>query len=133
FLEGDPDQPIIVGSVYNAANMPPYTLPDNMTQSGLKTRSTLKGGAETFNELRFEDKKDSEEVYFHAQKDFNRVVEYNDTLKVGSDKVADGSQTNEIYKNRTTTIKTGDETFTVEKGSRTDKIKANDTLTVEDG
>ena len=84
FLEGDPDQPIIVGSVYNANNMPPYTLPDNATQSGLKTRSSLKGEAEHFNELRFEDKKDSEQVYFHAQKDFDRVVENNDTLKVGS-------------------------------------------------
>src|SRR5262249_40929039 len=57
FEEGDPDQPIIVGSVFNAANMPPYKLPDMKTQSVLKTRSTLKGTAENFNELRFEDKK----------------------------------------------------------------------------
>ena len=39
FFEGDPDQPVIVGAVYNADNMPPYTLPDNKTQSGIKSRA----------------------------------------------------------------------------------------------
>jgi type VI secretion system secreted protein VgrG len=131
FLEGDPDQPIIVGSVYNAQQMPPYTLPDNKTQSGIKTRSTLKGAAENFNELRFEDKKGSEQVYFHAEKNFDRVVENNDTLKVGSDKADDGSQTIEIYKNRTETVKTGDEKVTIEQGNRTHSVKKDDTLTVE--
>ncbi len=63
--------------------MPPYTLADNKTQSGYLSRSTLKGSSANFNQLRFEDKKGSEEVYFHAEKDFNRVVENNDTLKVG--------------------------------------------------
>jgi type VI secretion system secreted protein VgrG len=134
FLEGDPDQPIIVGSIYNAQVMPPYTLPDNKTQSGLKTRSTLKGTEDNFNELRFEDKKGSEEVYFHAEKDYNRVVENNDTLKVGSDKADDGSQTIEIYKDRTETIKTGNETVTIEKGNRTHTLKKGDeTVTLETG
>jgi type VI secretion system secreted protein VgrG len=133
FQGGDPDQPLIVGSVYNADLMPPYTLPDNMTQSGLKTRSTPKGEAENFNELRFEDKKGSEEVYFHAELNFNRVVENNDSLKVGSDQADDGSQTNEIYKNRTTTLKTGDDKLTLEQGSRTDEINKDRSVTIKTG
>lgn len=134
FLEGDPDQPIVVGSVYNAENMPPYTLPDNMTQSTIKTRSTTKGTAENFNEIRFEDKKGSEEVYVHAEKDFNRVVENNDTLKVGFEKKDKGDQTIDIHNNRTVTIAEGNELFTVKKGTRTVNVDTgDDTHTVAKG
>ncbi len=104
FEEGDPDRPIVVGSVYNAENMPPYTLPDNKTQSGYLSRSTLQGTDQNFNQLRFEDKKDSEEIYFHAEKDFNRVVENNDTLKVGFDKKDKGDQTIQIFNNQNNTV-----------------------------
>jgi type VI secretion system secreted protein VgrG len=136
FLDGNPDRPIIVGSVYNDQNQPPYTLPDNKTQSGIKSRSSLNGTADNYNELRFEDLKGSELITFHAEKDFERVVENNDTLTVGvdgSESLKDGSQTNTIYKNRTTTIKTGDETFTVEQGKRTETIEGDDSLTVKTG
>jgi type VI secretion system secreted protein VgrG len=136
FEEGDPDKPIIVGCVYNATNMPPYALPDNKTQSGIKSRSSTQGTSEEFNELRMEDKKGSEEVYFHAQKDFNRVVENNDTLKVGSSDskyCPDGSQTISIYKDRTSTIETGDETHTVKQGKRTETIQQDDTLDIKQG
>lgn len=151
FLEGDPDRPLVTGRVYNGDNMPPYGLPDNRTRSTVQTRSSLKGTQETFNELRFEDKKNEEEVYFHAEKDFNRVVENDDTLKVGFDKkdkgdqtievfnnqtvkigtseADDGSQTIEIYKDRTTTLKTGDETLTITSGDRTIKISAGKSTT----
>ncbi len=67
FIEGDPDQPIIIGSVYNADTMPPYALPDEKTKSTIKTNSSKGGGG--FNELRFEDKKGSEQIFIHAQKD----------------------------------------------------------------
>ena len=69
FLEGDPDRPLIVGSVYNAEQMPHYTLPDEMTKSYIKTNST-KGG-DGYNEILFEDKKDEERLYLHAQKDMD--------------------------------------------------------------
>ena len=115
FIDGDPDQPIITGCVYSATNMPPYTLPDNFTQSGIKTRSLTQGGdggSEEFNELRFEDKQGSEDIYFHAQKDFHRVVENDDDLKVGHD------QTIEIKNHRTETVKDGNEKITIETGNR---------------
>jgi type VI secretion system secreted protein VgrG len=84
FLEGDPDRPLIVGMVYNSEAMPPYELPDNKTQAGIKTRSTLSGSAETYNELRFEDRKDAEHVYLHAERNFRAVVENDDSRSVGN-------------------------------------------------
>ena len=82
FIEGDPDQPIIVGSIYNPQTMPPYDLPANKTQSGVKSRSSKGGGAANFNEFRFEDKKGKEEVYLHAEKDWTIMVE-NDKNQIG--------------------------------------------------
>jgi type VI secretion system secreted protein VgrG len=107
--------------------MPPYTLPDNKTQSGLKTRSSMQGGTADFNELRFEDKKGSEDIYFHAQKDFHRVVENDDDLKVGHD------QTIEVTNNRTETVKEGNETVTIKTGTRSHTVEGDETLTVNTG
>ena len=66
YINGDPDQPIVVGSIYNGANPPPY---DSPTQSGLKTRTTPNGSSTQGNELRFEDQEDKQEVFLHAEKD----------------------------------------------------------------
>ena len=79
FIEGDPDRPIITGRVYNAAQMPPYGLPANATQSGWKSNSSLGGGG--FNELMFEDKKGEELVNFQAEKDHVLLVK-NDRSKL---------------------------------------------------
>jgi type VI secretion system secreted protein VgrG len=85
FEEGDPDQPLIVGSVYNYDNMPPYTLPDHKTRSGLKTRSTLKGTPANGNEIRFEDKKGAEELYVQAEQQLNVLVKGDENRRVGGD------------------------------------------------
>jgi len=122
FLEGDPDRPYVTGCVYNADYMPPYALTDNKTQSGWKSRSSTGGGPSNFNELRFEDKQGQEEVYFHAEKDFTRVVENNDKLTVGVDKMSPGKQDIEIFGNRTTTIDTGNDDLTLKMGSKTTTV-----------
>lgn len=128
FLEGDPDRPLITGRVYNAEQMPPYALPANQTQSVIKTRSSKEGGTDNFNELRFEDKKDSEDILFHAEKDFHRVVENDDDLKVGN------NQTIEIKKDRTETVTEGNETITIKQGNRQVTIEmGNETLQIKMG
>jgi len=106
FLEGSPDYPLVTGCVYNAENMPPYDLPANKTQSGWKTRSTKEGGTANFNELRFEDLKGSEEIYIHAEKDQNNVVENDETTEVGHDRTENvgNDETITIGNNRTETV-----------------------------
>ncbi|GMV45003.1 MAG: hypothetical protein AMXMBFR66_04010 [Pseudomonadota bacterium] len=84
FLEGDPDQPLVVGSVYNAANMPPYELPANKTVMSLKSRS-FKGGAADYNELRFDDAQGSEYLMLRAQKDRLDTVGNDFKTDVGRD------------------------------------------------
>ena len=86
FLEGDPDQPIIVGSVYNADMMPPYTLPKEKTKSTVKSRSTLNGGTSNWNEIRLEDKKGNEQIFINAEKDLDLRVENDAREFIGNDR-----------------------------------------------
>ncbi|WP_132595945.1 type VI secretion system tip protein TssI/VgrG [Pseudomonas aeruginosa] len=125
FIDGDPDRPLVTGCVYNGDNALPYALPDNQTQSGIKTNSSKGGGG--FNELRFEDKKDAEEVFLQAQKDFNVNVLNDSTASIGHD------ETLTVQNARTRTVKEGDETVTLEKGKRTVTIQTgSDSLDVKD-
>jgi type VI secretion system secreted protein VgrG len=123
FLEGDPDRPIITGRVYNGESAPPYKLPDNATQSGIKTRSSPGGGDATANELRFEDKKGSEEIHLHAEKDLKIEVEHDGTLTVDHDQIT-------TIKNDLTTKIDGEEKRDIGKKY---KLTAADEITIETG
>ena len=87
FLEGDPDRPIITGRVYNAEQTVPYDLPANATQSGMKSRSSKGGTPANFNEIRMEDKKGAEQLYIHAERNQDMVVEVDESHVVGHDRV----------------------------------------------
>ena len=127
FLEGDPDRPIVTGSVYNATVTIPYTQPDNKTRSTIKTNSSQGGGG--FNELRFEDKKGSEEVFFQAQKDYNKVVLNSETVAITQD-----TTTTVDKGNRSVTLNTGDNLLTVSKGKNAVTVSVgDDSLTVSQG
>jgi type VI secretion system secreted protein VgrG len=86
FLEGDPDRPIVTGCLYNADNKPPYTLPKNQTQSGIKSRSSQGGTPDNFNEIRFEDKKGEEELHVQAEKDYTELVKNDQTSNIKHDR-----------------------------------------------
>jgi type VI secretion system secreted protein VgrG len=83
FLDGNPDRPIVTGAVYNGESKPPYPLPDNATMSTIKSNSS-KGG-QGFNEIRFEDKKGSEQVFMHAEKDQDLRVKHDKKEWIGND------------------------------------------------
>ncbi len=149
FLEGDPDRPIVVGSVYNDNNMPPYELPANGTINALKSRSSKKGEPDNFNEIKFEDKKGEELIYIQAEKTFNMEVKDDASMSTGSTRSAnvgtddiitvEGNRTLSVKKdcsdsidgNFTTTVG-GDESHTVSK-SQTTSISDDQTIDVGKG
>lgn len=130
FLEGDPDQPLITGRVYNADQMPPWELPANATQSGVLTRSSKGGAYGNANALRFEDKKGAEQLWLHAEKDQLAEVEHDEDKWVGNDrrKTIDGHETTVVHKNRTETVDQN-ETITVHQ-NRTETVDLNETITI---
>ncbi|SOD30204.1 type VI secretion system secreted protein VgrG [Variovorax sp. YR752] len=130
FENGDPDRPIVTGRVYNADNMPPWTLPDNATQSGLLTRSSEGATDANANALRFEDKKGQEQVWLHAERNQDIEVENDETHWVGHDrsKTIDHDETVHVGHDRTETVG-HDETITI-GNNRMETIKANELLTV---
>ena len=84
FLEGDPDQPLVTGCLYHAAHVVPYALPANKTRSLFKTLSSPGGGG--YNELRIEDKKGEEQIYLHAQRDWDENIEHDQKIRVGHER-----------------------------------------------
>jgi type VI secretion system secreted protein VgrG len=131
FLEGDPDRPLVTGRLYNAENMPPYALPSNQTQSGIKSRSSKSGSAENFNEIRFEDKKGEEQVFLQAEKNLDILVKNDETRTVKHDRKKDvtNDETTTIGGNRTETV-TKEEKITID-GGRTEKVAKDENITID--
>ena len=96
FIDGDPDRPLVTGCVYNADNPTPYPLPDDKTKSTIKSNSSLGGDGD--NEFRYEDKAGEEQIFTHAEKDYNEVVENDHNTRVNHD------QSNEVDNDQTQTI-----------------------------
>lgn len=130
FLDGNCDRPLIIGSVYNSRNMPPWDLPANKTQSGVLTRSTVGAGPANANALRFEDKKGAEEVWLHAEKNQRIEVENDEKHWVGQDrsKTIDRDETVEIKNDQKVTVH-NDRTERVDREERID-IGGNRTKSV---
>lgn len=124
FLEGDPDRPIVTGSVYNADQKVPYALPGAQTKSTIFGHSSKQG--EGGNEIRFEDKKDSEEIYVFAQKDMLIVTKNDYTIQVK------GKLDGTIKGNHTVKVEEGDQSLQVAKGNRKLEVtKGNETYSVK--
>ncbi|MDH0335409.1 type VI secretion system tip protein TssI/VgrG [Metapseudomonas otitidis] len=116
FLEGDPDQPLVTGCLYHGVHQPPYELPANKTRTLLKTDSSPGGGG--YNELRIEDRKGQEQIYVHAQRDWDENIEHDQKIRVGHqrhDRVEGsvyseflGEQHHTLHKDRKTELKLDD-------------------------
>ncbi|MBB60064.1 MAG: type VI secretion system tip protein VgrG [Pseudomonas sp.] len=120
FLEGDPDQPLVTGCLYHAEHVVPYELPANKTRTVFKTLSSPGGGS--YNELRIEDRKGAEQIYLHAQRDWDENIEHDQKIRVGHERHDTvGANSYSEYKaeeHRTT------------HGDRKNEVRANDHLTI---
>jgi type VI secretion system secreted protein VgrG len=123
FLEGDPDQPIVVGRVYNAGQMPPAELPKAGMVSGIKSHSTPGGGG--YNEMTLDDTKGKEKITIHGQYDMNTTVQHDRTDTINNDETTNivGNRTEKVGKKETITV----------VGGREETVSAGEKITISGG
>lgn len=141
FIEGNPDRPLVTGSVYNGKNEPFYPLDENQTRSVIRTRTfgTDAASGTKYNELSFNDAPDNEEIFTHASRNYREEVEndhnttvmknQSNTVKVNHSESVGGDQSLSVTGNRTHSV-TGKEDITVTK-DRTVTVKLTETRTIE--
>ncbi|WIX03870.1 type VI secretion system tip protein VgrG [Pseudomonas sp. AR5] len=120
FLEGDPDQPLVTGCLYHAEHVVPYDLPVNKTRTVFKTLSSPGGGG--YNELRIEDRKGQEQIYLHAQRDWDENIEHDQKIRVGHERH------DTVEANSYSEFRAGEHRTT--HGDRKTEVRANDHLTI---
>jgi type VI secretion system secreted protein VgrG len=87
FLEGNPDRPLVMGSVYNDANRPAWTLPGHANISGIRSHSTPDGTGDHYNEIILDDTKGKERFAIHAERNFHLSTEASEYRRIGSNSV----------------------------------------------
>ena len=124
FLDDDIDHPVVLGCLHNNEKTVPVTLPDNKTQTGIITRSSTGGGSADYNALIFDDKKGSEKVTFQAQKDYDRLVKNNETVKVQVDRTVliEGKQKYDVKGDYDLTVQQGNHKLVIAQGNFDTKV-----------
>jgi type VI secretion system secreted protein VgrG len=140
FMNGDPDSPVVVGCFYHQEMQPVFPVPPEQTKQGFRSRSTLHGGRQDYNELSFDDRKGQEVVLLHAQKDHTVEVEHDQAVTVDNDRKVDvkGRQDHTIGRSRTVTVtqnndltsRTGNISITADVGAVTISATTRITLRV---
>jgi len=132
FLDGNPDRPLVMGSLYNGHNTPPWSLPANKTQSGFLTRST-KGKHANANFLRFEDKAGAEQIIVHAERNMDTEIEANESHTVGGSRTikVEGKHEETIKLETSIAVEEGSYFVTVDRGEV--QIKSATSITLEVG
>ncbi|WP_258911202.1 type VI secretion system Vgr family protein [Pseudomonas putida] len=132
FLDGNPDRPLIMGSLYNSTNTPPWSLPANKTQSGFLTRS-MKGDGGTANFFRFEDKAGAEQIIMHAERNMDTEIELDETHEVGNNRVIKVGGTHSEVIKKDTLVNITEGSYTLKVDNNLIQVSAMESILLEVG